>query len=147
MTKLSAKSVKIDHNTKETEYRQSSERRNKDDILGDKASTPDVDNTKVVDNFNQTKPQETIYVNQELRKENCSECAQMTIGPREFPSKLVSEFNTSNGSGHIQCNVCQELFSTKKDLIVHVVNTHDAVKHMEQKLGLKTCLNVRHKYQ
>ena len=45
-------------------------------MLGDKASTPEVDNTKVVDN--QTKPQETIYVNQELRKENCSECAQMT---------------------------------------------------------------------
>ena len=57
-------SVKVDHEAKETDNRQSSERRNKDDILGDKALPPEVDKTKVVDDFNQTKPQETIYVNQ-----------------------------------------------------------------------------------
>ena len=106
-----------------------------------------MDKTKVVDDFNQTKPQETIPVNQELRKENCSECAQKTIGPKEFFFKLVSEFTTSNVFGHIQCNICQRLFSNKKDLIFHVVNTHDAEKHMEKKLGLKTCLNVEHKDQ
>ena len=62
--KLSDKSVKVVHEAKKTDNRQSSEWRNKDDILGDKASTPEVDKTKVVDDFNQTKPQETIYVNQ-----------------------------------------------------------------------------------
>ena len=139
----SSKSANVDHEAKEKKDKQSNVTRNKDD----KAAPTDVDKSKGADDFNQTQPQETIPFNKELRKENCFECAQMTIGPKEYFFKLVSEFTSSNVVGHIQCNICQKSFSNKKELIFHVINTHDAEKHMEKKLRLKTCLNISHKDQ
>ena len=139
------KGAKVNSGKKDTDKNHPSGERNRGDTLGDQITMPDKtkDNKKIV----QTKPSETICVNQVDRKENCSECSQSNMEPKEYTIKLFQEFNTLNTFGHIQCIVCQEHFTNNKDLILHANKIHQAVEYMEKKLGLRTCLNVKHKYQ
>ena len=129
---------------KSTDNNHASEERNKGDTIGDQITMPD--KTKVNNKVAPAKVFETICVNQVDIKENGSECSQSNIEPKEFTINLFKQFTTLNMFGHIQCNVCQEHFPNNKVLILHANKIHQAVEYMEKKLGLRTCLNVKHKH-
>ena len=52
------------------------------------------DKTKIIDKVAPAKVIESICVNRVDRKENCSECSQSNIKPKEHTIKLFNEFNT-----------------------------------------------------